>query len=124
MIRTIYFSILAFTLFVLGVFVVIVFNSSPLDSSNSVKVMFFIFSFLLALCLSFVSYLSFGYFKKISTSNIAIMQALRRSLEISLAVVGLMILSSLNVLNAVSAITFITTIILFEIFIINKKNHR
>lgn len=121
MTKAIYFSTLAFTLFVFGVFVVIVFNSNPLDSSNSVKVMFFIFSFLLTFCLSMISALSIKHFKKINYSSKDLFILIRRSVEVSTAITGLMILSSLNVLNAVSAVAFIITIILFEIFLMNKK---
>lgn len=119
--KSLLFSLITLTLFIFGVFLVIIFNSSPIESGSSVLVMFFIFSFLLALSVSFSVAIFLRTISKKQFDRREIGRTLRRCVELSIFSVGLLALSSLDVLNIVSLMAFFITIVLIEILLENRS---
>lgn len=109
-----------FALFVVGVFTLIIFNSSPLDSQRSVVPMFFFFE---ALALFSVTFLVFLFSKRIKNTSLprrSLATASRRSLFFSLSVTGLTVLSSYGVLNILSGLSFVFAIVLIDLLLENR----
>lgn len=122
--RKILFSLTALTLFVTGILIVIIFNSSPIDAQKTVIPMFFTFLFLSILLIVFLVSLSVILKKKIKPNKVMIIRNLRRSAMFSLCVVALGLLSAYGVLNALSGITSVLAIFLIDLFIENKTRER
>lgn len=119
--KKILFSLSAFTLFITGVFIVILFNSSPLDSGKSVVPMFFIFALLCIAFLLITINMIYLNFKKKQISNRKLSIVARRCFFVSLILVGLAVFSAMGVLNALSGATFVIAVILIEFFVQNKS---
>lgn len=118
--RKILFSLTALTLFILGIFVVIVFNSSPLDHQRSVIPMFFIFLFLSLFLVSLLISLAVLSKKKSRSSRPSVMKYIRRCAFFSLGTVGLVLLSAYDTLNLVSGTSFVLAVLLIDLFVENK----
>lgn len=118
------FSVSVVTLFVLGVLVVIVFNSSPLDQESAVVPMFFTFSFLSIALVTFLVSLVSIIIKFPNPTKRLIVKWLRRSVEFSIVAIGLLAMAAFGVLNILSAITFSLAIILVDLFVESKESYK
>lgn len=116
------FTLTTFTLFVLGVFVLIIFNSSPLDDQKSVIPMFFCFEFLCTFLISSLISAIYINKKKYKPVRTYFMKYLGRSLVIATMVLGISLLSSYGVLNLLSGFSFILAIILVDLLIESRLN--
>lgn len=122
--KKIIFSLTVVTLFIIGIFVVIVFNSSPLDQQNSVIPMFFTFGFAVIFFISFLSSMFILSRRSEKPDKRTIIKYLRRSVELSLVITGLFAMSAYGVLNILSAATFLLAIILIDLFVESKIAHK
>jgi len=118
--KKIIFSLTVITLFVLGIFTVIVFNSSPLDPQGSVIPMFFTFGFAVAFLVSFLSSLIVLSRRSKKPDKQTITKYLRRSVELSAVLVGMFAMSAYGVLNALSVMSFVLAIFLIDLFVESK----
>ena len=112
------FSLVSVFLISLGLLLVMIFNTNPINSSNFVIISFF--SILLVFLFTLFSTLarSIGRFMK---RSLAPRLVLRRSLLLSILVVGITVFMSLKVLNVLSALTFTIALVLVEFFFSSRK---
>jgi len=119
--KKILFFIFSITLLSTGLWVVLLCNQDPNISSNIVKILFFVSSYILLSGL-----LTFGlYYLRIHLSNKEIIYShlitsIRQSMLISLIIVGLLTMSALNLLNVWQAIMLIAAISMIELFFKTK----
>lgn len=115
------FILFCITLFSLGFFILILFNTNPYQEDILTISAFFasLFIFIAGL-LTLI-----GFYTRVKMSNNEIFYSnfkpsLRQALLISFAMVGVLILNSLDVLTWWDAIMFILSIILLELYFQNK----
>jgi len=112
-----FFITISVFLILLGVELVIIFNTNPQTSSSITKVFLFIFGAGALSCLIFLlSLISFKILKKQSDNN-TFSNAYRRSALIAIFIAGLGAFSALNVINFISVLSFFLALFLIEIFL-------
>jgi len=112
-----FFITISVFLILLGVELVIIFNTNPQTSSSITKVFLFIFGAGAFSCLIFLlSLISFKILKK-QSDNDTFRNAYRRSALIAIFIAGLGAFSALNVINFISVLSFFLALFLIEIFL-------
>lgn len=120
--KALFLSICIFLLSI-GICVVTIFNQDPRTASVTRIIMFYLFLFLAISSLPVNVILLMNIKRKQADTSIG--KLVRRSSLISMAIVGLLLMSSLNILNLLSAITFVLAIFFGELFLEGRstRNH-
>lgn len=119
------FGIFVGTLFGLGIWLLILFNYNPFKADMLTITVFF--ACLLIWLTGLITLI--GFYIKVKANNHEViysllMPTIRQSLLISLAIVGLLLLSSLRVLNWWDALMLIITMALLELFFKTKQSNK
>ncbi|MDH4358557.1 MAG: hypothetical protein OEV37_01235 [Candidatus Berkelbacteria bacterium] len=118
-----FFIAISIFLVLLGVELVIIFNTSPLSSSPVTKAGFFLFGVGALSALIFFFTLLYQYISKKTTDGRFINTALRRSILTAILIGGIGAFSALNVINFISILSFLLALLLIEIFFSMQGRH-
>ena len=120
--RKILFSVFALTLIGFGAWFAVLQSVDPFNTDWFSRLTFYIF-LLIWIC-GLVSLALFYIQKKLPHNRAQIiLQCIRQGLIISLGIVGLLVLQTINVLNILSASVYIIALILIEFYFRTKKTN-
>jgi len=122
--RSWFFSLTSIALISIGILLVIFTNIDPSGGSQIAFFGFFFSAFCALFSIFTILYSLISMQRHVAINNATKSRILRRSLILSIIIIGLVLFSALKVLNFLSALNFILAAILLEVFFVSRTKEK